>query len=98
MGNSETGIVSPFDKVIDRTGTESMKWVYPRKVLGVPDAIPMWVADMDFEAPPAVLEALKRRAEHGVFGYPLVPPSFYEAAIGWMRRRPGRGVARGWVS
>ena len=90
--------MSPFDKVIDRTGTESMKWVYPRKVLGVPDAIPMWVADMDFEAPPAVVEALKRRAEHGVFGYPLVPPSFYEAAIGWMRRRHGWAVEKGWIS
>ena len=66
-----------FDKVIDRTGTESLKWVYPRKVLKVEDAIPMWVADMDFEAPPAVVEALRRRVDHGVFGYPLVPPSFY---------------------
>jgi cystathionine beta-lyase len=66
-----------------------MKWVYPRQVLGVGDAIPMWVADMDFEAPPAVVEALVRRAEHGIFGYPLVPPSFYQAAIDWMRKRHG---------
>jgi cystathionine beta-lyase len=66
-----------------------LKWVYPRQVLGVGDAIPMWVADMDFEAPPAVVEALVRRAEHGVFGYPLVPPSFYQAAIDWMRKRHG---------
>ncbi len=75
-----------------------MKWVYPRQVLGVGDAIPMWVADMDFEAPPAVVEALRRRAEHGVFGYPLVPPSFYEAAIDWLRRRHGWKVERGWMS
>jgi cystathionine beta-lyase len=81
------GIMSPFDRVIDRTGTESLKWVYPRKVLKVEDAIPMWVADMDFEAPPAVVEAVKRRAEHGVFGYPLVPPTFYAAAIAWFKRR-----------
>jgi cystathionine beta-lyase len=94
VGNGETGIMSPFDRVIDRTGTESMKWVYPRKVLGVADAIPMWVADMDFEAPPAVVEALRRRAEHGVFGYPLVPPSLYEAAIGWLERRHGWTVEK----
>jgi cysteine-S-conjugate beta-lyase len=97
-GNRETGFVSPFDRIIDRTGTESMKWVYPREVLGVEDAIPMWVADMDFEAPPAVIEALKRRVEHGVFGYPLTPPSFYEAAIGWMRRRHGWTVEKDWIS
>ncbi|HVP91903.1 MAG TPA: PatB family C-S lyase [Terriglobales bacterium] len=87
-----------FDRVIDRTGTESLKWVYPRKVLKVEDAIPMWVADMDFEAPPAVVEALRRRAEHGVFGYPLVPPSFYAAAIGWLKRRHGWEVQKAWMS
>jgi len=87
-----------FDKVIDRTGTESLKWVYPRKVLGVGDAIPMWVADMDFESPPAVIEALRRRVDHGIFGYPLVPPTFYEAAIGWLRRRHGWEVEKKWMA
>ena len=86
-----------FDKVIDRCGTESLKWVYPRKVLKVEDALPMWVADMDFEAPPAVIEALRRRVDHGVFGYPLVPPSFYEAAIGWLKRRHGWEVEKKWM-
>jgi len=87
-----------FDKIIDRTGTESLKWVYPRKVLKVEDAIPMWVADMDFEAPPAVVEALKLRVEHGVFGYPLVPPSFFTAAIGWLKRRHGWEVEKKWMA
>lgn len=87
----------PFDRIIDRTGSESMKWVYPRRVLGVEDALPMWVADMDFEAPPAVVEALKRRVEHGVFGYPLAPPSFFEAAAGWMERRHGWTVEKDWL-
>ena len=75
-----------------------MKWIYPRQVLGVPDAIPMWVADMDFESPPAVIDALRRRVEHGVFGYPLVPPSLFEAAIGWMRRRHGWAIETSWIS
>ena len=83
-----------FDKVVDRTGTESLKWVYPRQVLKVAEAIPMWVADMDFEAPPAVVEAVTRRAEHGVFGYPLVPPSFFAAAIDWLKRRHGWEVRK----
>ena len=87
-----------FDKVVDRTGTESLKWVYPRKVLKVEDAIPMWVADMDFEAPPAVVEAIRRRAAHGVYGYPLIPPSFWQAAIGWLKRRHGWDVRKDWMA
>lgn len=75
-----------------------MKWVYPRKVLGVEDALPLWVADMDFEAPPAVVEALRRRADHGVFGYPLVPPSFWAAAADWLERRHGWTVRREWMA
>jgi len=87
-----------FDKIVDRTGTESLKWVYPRKVLKVAEAIPMWVADMDFEAPPAVVEAIKRRAEHGVYGYPLIPPSFWQSAIDWLRRRHGWEVRKDWMA
>ena len=87
-----------FDRVIDRTATESLKWVYPRKVHTVEDAIPLWVADMDFEAPPAVVEALERRAAHGIYGYPLVPPSFYAAAIDWLRRRHGWEVQKAWMA
>jgi len=87
-----------FDKLVDRTGTESMKWVYPRKVLKIEDAIPMWVADMDFEAPPAVVKALCDRAAHGVYGYPLVPPSFWRAAIGWLKRRHGWEVRKEWMA
>jgi cystathionine beta-lyase len=58
----------------------------------------MWVADMDFESPPAVVEALKRRVEHGVFGYPLVPPSFFTAVIGWLERRHGWPVEKKWMA
>ncbi|MCJ7486754.1 MAG: PatB family C-S lyase [Candidatus Aminicenantes bacterium] len=87
-----------FDKVVDRTGTESLKWVYPRKVLKVEDAIPMWVADMDFEAPPAVVEAIRNRAAHGVYGYPLIPPTFWQAAIGWLGRRHGWDVRKNWMA
>ena len=87
-----------FDRIIDRTGTESLKWVYPRRVLKVEDAIPMWVADMDFEAPPEVIEALRRRASHGIYGYPLVPPSFWHAAIAWLQRRHGWEVQKSWMA
>ncbi len=58
-----------FDTPIDRRGTDSLKW----KVYKNHDIIPMWVADMDFQSPPAVIEALRKRVEHGVYGY-TVPP------------------------
>ena len=57
----------------------------------------MWVADMDFEASPAIREALRRRVEHGVFGYTHVPESYYEAIISWFDRRHGWPIQREWI-
>ena len=98
MKYSEDGSVSPFDKIVDRMGTESLKWIYPRKVLEVENAIPMWVADMDFEAPPAVVDAIRRRASHGIYGYPLIPSSFWQAAIDWLGRRHGWAIRKEWMA
>ena len=57
-----------FDGVLDRRGTGSLKWDFPALKLNSPEALPLWVADMDFAAPPAVCEAVARRAAHGAFG------------------------------
>ena len=78
-----------FDEIIDRRGTESVKWdMYP-------DALPMWVADMDFRIAPEIQEALQRRLDHGVFGYELVPDSYFEAIGRWFSRRHGwEGIGR----
>ncbi len=66
-----------FDKIIDRRGTNSLKWeVYKNR-----DILPLWVADMDFESPPAVMSALKERIEHGVFGYTLAPMQLTETVV-----------------
>jgi cystathionine beta-lyase len=65
-----------FDKPIDRTDTDSIKW---RKYRGR-EIIPMWVADMDFKSPPAVLAALRERVDHGIFGYAL-PDKHHRAAV-----------------
>ncbi len=71
-----------FDTIPDRRASESVKWnAYP------PDVLPLWVADMDFPAPPQVLEALRERLTHGVLGYPTEPPGAREAVIGWLERR-----------
>ena len=66
-----------FDKEVMRRGSGCVKW----DENSGDDIIPMWVADMDFEASPAIREALRRRVEHGVFGYTHVPESYYEAII-----------------
>jgi cystathionine beta-lyase len=86
-----------FDKVVDRRNTSSMKWDQAGKVFGTEDILPMWVADMDFEVPPAVVEALTKAAVHGVFGYTARLPSLYEAFIAWVRKRHGWEVKREWM-
>ena len=73
-----------FDTVIGRRGTDCVKW----DEYG-PDAIPMWVADMDFQAAPPILAALQKRLDHGVFGYEKVPQRYYDAVTGWFSRRHG---------
>ena len=89
-----------FDRLIDRRGTSSLKWDYPERFTALrgpeaADLLPLWVADMDFPAPAPVLEALRRRLDHGVFGYTLEPESYYEAVIDWMHRRHRWSVPRG---
>lgn len=82
-----------FDTVINRRGTNSYKW----DIVKEEDVIPLWVADMDFKAAPAILEALKKRVEHGVFGYTLVPDSYYEAIINWFAHRHNWQIDRSWI-
>jgi len=81
-----------FDSVLDRRHTLSLKWDHCRDTFGLDDVIPMWVADMDFAAPPAVVEAIARRAAHGAYGYVSVPESFWESAIAWLQRRLTRDL------
>lgn len=82
-----------FDRVVSRRGTNSMKW----DVVADPNFIPLWVADMDFQAAPPIVEALRRRVDHGVFGYTRVPDSYYEAVTGWFARRHQWTIDRRWI-
>ncbi|MFI5367837.1 MAG: MalY/PatB family protein, partial [Spirochaetia bacterium] len=86
-----------FDRVINRRGTSSLKWDFGERFVGMPGLIPLWVADMDFEAPPEVVHAIRARAEHGIFGYTLEPDSWFDAAAGWLQRRHGWKVRREWM-
>ena len=79
-----------FDEITDRRGTGCVKW----DETPVPDVIPLWVADMDFKAAPAIQEAIRQRAEHGVFGYTLVEEPYYEAIISWFQRRHNWTIRR----
>lgn len=68
-----------FDEIINRRNSNSYKW----DTSSDKDVLPMWVADMDFKAAPCIIEALRRRVDHGVFGYTKVPEEYYEAIINW---------------
>jgi cystathionine beta-lyase len=86
-----------FDTLPDRRGTASLKWDFAGRIAGREGLLPLWVADMDFAAPPAIAEAVARRAAHGVFGYTLEPESYFEAAIHWLADRHGWNVRREWL-
>ena len=89
-----------FDRPVDRRGTHCAKWDMMEATYGVPaeDGLPMWVADMDFPAPPAVNAALMEAARHGVHGYFGDERDYHEAIIGWMARRHGWEVEPEWIS
>lgn len=70
-----------FDKPTNRRGTGSLKWDVPENEL------PMWVADMDFETVPEVIEALKKRVEHGIFGYSIMPDAWSQSYVNWWDKR-----------
>ena len=82
-----------FDKQISRRGTDSYKWDSAESE----NVLPMWVADMDSRTAPAIVNALRRRVEHGIFGYTRVPDSYYEAVTGWFARRHGWTIDREWI-
>ncbi len=82
-----------FDKQIPRRGTNSYKWDSAPKE----DVLPMWVADMDFATAPAIVDALRKRVEHAIYGYTRVPDSYYEAVTSWFSRRHGLRMDRQWI-
>lgn len=83
-----------FDTPIDRRGTASTKWDrYQGR-----DVLPFWVADMEFRAPPAVLDALHARVEHGVFGYTRTPDSLTEITLAFLAERYGWAVEPEWLT
>lgn len=90
MHNTE---YTDFDTLINRRGSGSYKWDSDTN----PDVIPLWVADMDFRTAPAVIDALRRRVDHGVFGYTLVGDDYYDALVGWFAKHHNYHIDRDMV-
>ncbi|HNW53717.1 MAG TPA: cystathionine beta-lyase, partial [Bacteroidales bacterium] len=87
-----------FDKIIDRKGSACIKWDGMEKFLGSADALPMWVADMDFLTPAYITEAIALKASHGVFGYPLREDGYFTSLMQWLQRRHQWNVERDWIT
>ncbi len=79
-----------FNEIIQRKGTDSVKW---DTIPGNPDAIAMWVADMDFRCPKPVIDKVMEKAAFGIYAYNIIPPSFRASTAGWQRRRHGWDIA-----
>lgn len=87
-----TNMKYDFDKVTPRRDTNSYKW----DSTDDKEVLPMWVADMDFPTSPCIINALKKRVEHGIFGYTRVPEEYYDAVISWFSRRHHWKPRREW--
>src|SRR5699024_7688369 len=80
------------DNNIDRKNTASVKYEEMGLKFGRDDLIPLWVADMDIKAPEFIIDSIKERADHGIFGYYKRMPEFYDAIVNWLDRRHGLKV------
>ena len=83
--------------VVERTGTNSMKWDGLQEKFGETDLLPMWIADMEFRTADAIIEAISERCHHGVFGYSNVPDSYYQLFSDWMEKRYHFPIKKEWV-
>lgn len=86
-----------FDRIVERKNTDSIKYDFAGK-RGKPEGLlPLWVADMDFPAPPCVIEALEQKSRHGIFGYSEAGEDYFSALYGWLNRRLGWQVKNEWL-
>ena len=87
-----------FDKIVDRRGSDSIKVDAVKKVFGKENLMPMWVADMDFETPKFIVDALKQRLDHPVFGYTFEPEDYRPTIIDWIYEHHGWKTEKEWIS
>lgn len=87
-----------FDKIVDRHGTNAAKTDALEAIYGKADLIPLWVADMDFETPAFITEALKKRVDHPVFGYTMEPPGYWPSVIRWLDEVHAWKIKPEWIT
>lgn len=87
-----------FNEIIERRGTNCVKYDMLGEIFGNADALPLWVADTDFRVPEFVTDALRNRMNHEILGYSFRPESYYEAIINWMDKRHGWKISREMIS
>ncbi|MFG6117034.1 MalY/PatB family protein [Halobacillus sp. MO56] len=90
--------MSRFTEVRERTGTRSVKWDMAEKLFKSNEVLPMWVADMDFQAPQAVIDALTERAAHGIFGYTITDELVEGTIYEWLKKKYGWTIDTKWIS
>ena len=86
-----------FDEVIDRRGTGCLKYDKATEFLGGDDLLPMWIADMDLRVPDFIMDALRKRTDHPVFGYFYHTEEFYHSIVRWMQRRHNWNISSKWI-
>lgn len=86
-----------FDEKVERRNTNCIKWDAMEEDYKDKDIIPLWIADMDFKVPVEVVEAIKERADHGIFGYTRRSEESYNSVINWMKKRHNWDVKREWI-
>ena len=87
-----------FDKIIERRGTGAVKTDALKKVYGKEDLIPLWVADMEFETPDFIIEAIRKRLDHPVFGYTVMPEGYWETVKTWIEDHHGWKTKTEWMT
>ena len=87
-----------FDKIIDRSGSGDLKHEVLKERYGRSDLLPLWVADMDFETPQFITDALRQRLDHSLFGYTVVPDELWTSIIQWIRDHHPWEVKREWLT
>ncbi|MCL2527310.1 MAG: pyridoxal phosphate-dependent aminotransferase [Defluviitaleaceae bacterium] len=86
-----------FDEVINRHNTDSYKYDFPENFNKPKDALPLWVADMDFRVPPEVMAAIQNITDHGIYGYTETKDDYFQAVAGWFAKKHDYHVEKDWM-
>jgi len=98
MAGKKSNRIYDFDTVVNRRNTDCLKYDFAKERKGREDLLPLWVADMDFRLPEEILEDLRARIDHGIFGYTDPKDSYFEALGSWTEKHYGYSVDRRWVT